>query len=184
MPTHRIAKRAGTLLASAGASPNTSGLVVDTSDAINAIRSANPNVIKVSHDGSTIVQLLDGTWGSKTIVDGSATSLADIACPSNTMSGGSLFYLVEASDGTDFQAMSGLVTYAMVNKAGTNTLTITNATGNDAKAVSSGTLTLSWTFVTGTNKGTIKLTPTGSLTETTYRVTFWLTPVRGAFTLL
>lgn len=96
-----------------------------------------------------------------------------------------LFYHIQASDGTDFQAMSGMVAYAMVNKAGTNTLTITDVTANNAKAVSSGTLTLAWTFVTGTAKGTIKLQPTGSLTESTpYNVTYTVFPMIGAVSIL
>lgn len=121
---------------------------------------------------------------AKTIVDGSPTSLADIACASGAMCGGTLTYLVEVSDGTNHQALSGLVTYAAVNKAGTLTLTITEVTGNQAKAVSSGTLTLAWTFVTGSSLGTIQVQPTGSLTETTYRITYTVLPIVGAVTLL
>lgn len=122
---------------------------------------------------------------AKTIVDGSATSLADIACASGTRSGGFLWYNVEASDGTEHQSLVGLVTYACVNKAGTLTLTITEASGNQAKAVTgASTLTLAWTFVTGTNKGTIKLQPTGSLTETTYQVWYTICPMLGAATIL
>lgn len=121
---------------------------------------------------------------AKTIVDGSATSLVDVACASGATCGGYLSYNVLASDGTDFQSLSGLVTYAAVNKAGTLTLTITEVSANQAKAVSSGTLTLAWTFVTGSSKGTIKLTPTGSLTETTYTVVYTIEPLRGAVTIL
>lgn len=121
---------------------------------------------------------------TKTIVDGSATSLFDVACLAGAGAGGLIRYNVFASDGTDHQSLSGLVTYAMVNKAGTNTLTITEVAANQAKAVSAGTLTLAWTFVTGTNKGTVKLQPTGSLTETIYRVIFNIDPIVGAVTLL
>lgn len=184
MPVHRIARRANADVAKAGFSAQTSGIAT-TATAL-ATRNVNGgDIVQVSHDGSTVMDLVDGKWSTKTIVDGSATSLADIACAASAMSGGFLHYMVEASDGTDFQAMTGLVQYAMVDKAGTKTLTITNLTTVDAKAVSSGTLTLAWTFVTGTGKGTIKLQPTGSLTETTpYRVTFLVVPIRGAVTLL
>jgi len=120
-----------------------------------------------------------------TIVDGSATSLADIAVPASAMVGGIIHYLVRATDGTDFQALAGMVTYSCVNKAATITGTITEVAGNQAKTVSSGTLTLAWTIVAGTNKMTIKLQPTGSLTETTpYDVTFTITPLLGAATIL
>lgn len=121
---------------------------------------------------------------TKTIVDGAATSLFDVACAAAAMVGGLIFYTVEASDGTDHQALAGIVSYAAVNKAATLTLTITELATTQAKAVSAGTLTLAWTFVTGTNKGTVKLQPTGSLTETTYRLTYTVVPLIGAVTIL
>lgn len=119
-----------------------------------------------------------------TIVDGSATSLFTVACASGEMSGGAAFFVVRASDGTDYQAMSGLITFACVNKAGTHTATITDLSTVDAKAVSSGTLTLAWTFVTGTNLCTVKLQPTGSLTETTYTVQLTVLPGSGLVTFI
>ncbi len=118
------------------------------------------------------------------IVDGSATSLFTVACPTGAMVGGAFLFLVRASDATDFQAMSGLVTFAAVNKAGTHTTAITDLSTVDAKAVSSGTLTLSWSFVTGTNLCTVKLTPTGSLTETTYTVQVTVLPGSGIVTFV
>lgn len=121
---------------------------------------------------------------SKTIVDGSATSLFDVACASGARCGGSFFYTIEVGDGTDHQAMTGMATYSAVNKAGTLTLTITSAAANDAKAVSSGTLTVSFTFVTGTSKGTVKIQPTGSLTETTYKIWYTAFPIVGPITIL
>lgn len=139
--------------------------------------------IAVINDTNGVNRLVNNA-AAKTIADGAATSLADIACPSGSSCGGTLFFLVQASDGTDFQAISGIATYAAVNKAGTLTLTITYVAANEAKAVSSGTLTLAWTFVTGTAKGTIKLQPTGSLTETSYTVSYTVVPIVGAVTIL
>lgn len=121
---------------------------------------------------------------SKAIVDASATSLFDVSCPASASCGGFIVYHVFDTDGTDFQGLSGLVTYAAVNKAATLTLTITELATTQAKAVSSGTLTLAWTFVTGTNKGTVKLQPTGSLTETTFNVTYTVFPIKGNITVL
>lgn len=122
---------------------------------------------------------------SKTITDASPTSLADVACASGAMCGGLLFYLVEVIDATpNYQALSGMVSYAAVNKAGTLTLAITEVAGNQAFAASSGTLTLAWSFVTGASKGTIKVTPTGSLTEVTYRITYSVFPIVGTVTIL
>lgn len=133
--------------------------------------------------GTGVTQVI-GQASAKTIIDSSATALADVAIASGARCGGLLFYTVEVGDGTDHQALTGIVSYSSVNKAGTQTLAITNATANDAKAASSGTLTLSWTLVTGTGKCTIKVQPTGSLTETTYTVTFTIIPIVGTVTLL
>jgi hypothetical protein len=147
----------------------------------NAANTGLVNLIK--SDAADSVHLASGRalFNSvpKTIVDGSATSLFDVACAANTVCGGTILYTVTASDGTDFQALTGMVTYAAVNKATAITLTITEATANQAKAVSAGTLTLAWTFVAGTAKGTVKLQPTGSLTETLYTVTYTVIPTIG-----
>lgn len=126
--------------------------------------------------GSTDNTVIDRVvvTGAKTLTD-SATSLFEIALPTLTMTGGKIDWTIEASDGTDMQSLSGITTFAAVNKGGSYTTTVTNATANDAKAVSSGTLTTAWAFLNGTNKVTMQLTPTGSLTETTYRVTYTVT---------
>jgi hypothetical protein len=161
------------------------------------LANARTNLGVVASSGGTLtgpkVDLIEDTSGAgrivlnataKTIVDGSATSLFDVACASGAICGGKIDYSVLASDGTDFQSLTGIVTYAAVNKAATLTLTITEVAANQAKAVSSGTLTLAWTFVTGTAKGTVKLTPTGSLTETVYTIVYTVYPLRGAVTIL
>jgi hypothetical protein len=121
---------------------------------------------------------------AKTIVDGSATSLFDVACAASEMVGGFIDFLVRAGDGTDFQALAGRAAYAVVNKAATLTGVITYTTAPEAKAVSSGTLTLAFTIVTGTNKMTVKVQPTGSLTETTYTIEYNVQPIRGAVTIV
>jgi len=150
-----------------------------TADALQ-VQDSNGNVLwRVGPDGRTSLNA-----PQKTIVDGSATSLADVAVPASAMVGGVIHYTVRASDGTDFQALTGMVTYSGVNKAATITGTITEVAGNQAKTVSTGTLTLAWTIVAGANKLTIKLQPTGSLTETTYDVTFSIQPILGAVTVL
>lgn len=118
---------------------------------------------------------------AKTIVDGAATGLFSVAIPQSSAVGGIIFFSVYASDGTDFQMINGMASYASVNKAGTLTNTITYATANEAKAVSAGTLTLAFTMAEDTaDVVTVKLQPTGSLTETTYNVVYTVLPLRGA----
>lgn len=138
----------------------------------------------VTDPNSTNRVILNPT--AKTIVDGSATSLFSVLCPTLDAIGGQIVFLVRASDGTDFQAIAGIATYSAVNKAGTSTATITYVTGNEAKSVSAGTLTLAFTAVdSGSGVITFKLQPTGSLTETTpYTVEYTVLPIRGAVTIL
>lgn len=120
---------------------------------------------------------------AKGVTNASATALFDVARANNSYAGGVIFYLLEVTDGTDYQALTGVVTYAMVDKAGTGTFTITEVAGNQAKAVSTGTLTVAWTFVTGTAKGTVKLQTTTSLTATTNQVFYSVYPIAGAVTI-
>jgi hypothetical protein len=116
--------------------------------------------------------------GQKALSD-AAVSLFDVALLAGERCGGIIFWTLEAGDGTDLQALSGLTTFSAVNKAGTYTKAITNATANDAKAVSAGTLTTTWGVADGTNKVTVQVTPAGSLTETTYRITYSVLELTG-----
>lgn len=159
-----------------GASGTTEKTVVDTSTAQTLIG-------KILADSNSVQKFVTNPT-AKTIVDGSATSLFEVPIAAAGYAAGAILYTVFASDGTDHQVMSGLVTYSGVNKAATITATITNATANDAKAVSSGTLTLAWTIVDSTNKVTIKLQPTGSLTETAFTVVYTILPHIGTPTIL
>lgn len=111
-------------------------------------------------------------WRQVTIVDGSATTLFSVQLAAGEWCGGLVAFAVFASDGTDFQVISCFGTYAAENKAGTIVGQITYDTANEAKAVSAGTLTLSFSDTDDTNVASFKLTPTGSLTETTYYVRY------------
>ena len=119
---------------------------------------------------------------TRTIADGSANALFVCDVASGDCVSGVVHYSTFASDGTDHQCTSGIVTFSAVNKAGTITRAITDDTNNEAKAVSSGTLTHSWTCTDDTNKVTVKVQPTGSLTETTYNIKFTVHMLRGAVT--
>jgi len=122
---------------------------------------------------------------AKTIVDGAATSLFSMPIAAAASIGGTIDFHVFASDATDHQAISGVATFASVNKAGTLTSTITYVTANEAKAVSAGTLTLAFTMAEDSaDVVTVKVQPTGSLTESTYNITYVLTVNKGAVTIL
>jgi hypothetical protein len=137
----------------------------------------------VTDTNSTNRLILNPT--AKTIVDGSATALFSVAVPALSGVGGAGFFLVRASDGTEFQADAGMFTYSAEAKTTTVVGAITYVAANEAKSVSSGTLTLAFTAdVSVANVVTYKLQPTGSLTETLYTIEYTLFPVRGAVTLL
>ena len=109
----------------------------------------------------------------KTLTD-AATSLFTVDLPASGGTGGVVFWTIFASNATDHQSFTGITTFAAVNKGGTITRAITNDTDNDAYAESTGapTLTTTWTCTDDTNKITVKVEPTGSLTESTYYIDY------------
>lgn len=210
MPTHYIARRA--TVPPGAATANVAPIYVDSDDNILKIIPAGSGTTEVQQVDVSSVQTLTnktltsptislGSTGftdtggtvrlipnaaAKTIVDGSATALFSVACPALSGIGGAGFFLIRASDGTEFQADAGMFTYSAEAKTTTVVGTITYATANEAKAVSSGTLTLAFTAdVSVANVVTYKVQPTGSLTETTpYTIEYTLFPVRGVVTIL
>lgn len=97
-----------------------------------------------------------------------ATSLVQVDVASESFVGGIIRYVINANDGTEFQARSGQVPFAAVNKGGTETCTIDTADADEVVAVSSGTLTNSMTCTTAPTNGILlKATADSSLTETT-----------------
>jgi hypothetical protein len=122
---------------------------------------------------------------AKNIVDGSPTTLFTVPVAPSSGVGGIIHFQVYAADATDFQMITGIATYSSVNKAGTLTNAITYATANEAKVLSSGTLTLAFTMAEDTPDVVfIKVQPTGSLTETTYNITYTVFPLRGVVTIV
>ncbi len=124
---------------------------------------------------------------AKTIVDGSATALFSVAVAAQAMIGGMGVFLIRAADATpNFQTIAGIFTYSAEAVTTTVVGAITYVAANEAKSVSSGTLTLAFTAdVSVANVVTYKLQPTGSLTETApYTIEYTLFPVRGVVTVL
>ena len=100
---------------------------------------------------------------TKLLPDNTVTSVFEVALPAGGMTGGFFTATIIATDGTELQAHSDHITYAAVNKAGVYTTQITNSNTDDAIANSSGTLTITWSIVTGTNKITISVNANSSL---------------------
>lgn len=109
---------------------------------------------------------------SKTLTESSATGLVDITMASGSVATGRLYYSVQANDATDFQAISGNIQWAAVNKGGT--LTVDLSPDIQANRCTAGTLTATVTGVAGTGKITLSLTAVSSLTQTTLRARWQL----------
>jgi hypothetical protein len=100
-----------------------------------------------------------------------ALPLFNISLAAGQTTGGMIAATVEVSDGTDYQSLTQIISFAAVNKGGTFNPQL--STVNSLSAPSSGTLSASWSLATGTNQVTLQVTPNSSLTSYTfYRVTF------------
>lgn len=106
----------------------------------------------------------------RTTLTDAATSIFTVDLAADESTGGFFLFRIHAGNGTDLQSDAVFASFSAVNKAGTTTGTATYVSANEAKAVSAGTLTLTFTMTDTTNQATFKITPTGSLTETTYYV--------------
>lgn len=133
-----------------------SGTTITVDDSTQLITSSSGGVNKNILVGKT-----------KLLPDNTVTSVFEVALPAGGMTGGFFTATIIATDGTELQAHSDHVTYAAVNKAGVYTTQITNSNTDDAIANSSGTLTITWSIVTGTNKITISVKADSSLPAST-----------------
>jgi hypothetical protein len=111
----------------------------------------------------------------KTLVDNTATSLFEVSLPSNSVAGGTIEYTVSATDGTDFQAHTGTVWYSACNKSGVYTTAISDESNADSANISSsGTLSETWSILTGTNKITIQANFNSSLSTPTIKMYYFI----------
>jgi hypothetical protein len=163
------------------------GIYVDSNDGYN---------LKYNQNGTVVIAVNDGGSGSvrlpqinpKAYAMGNAAAaismfkVATVALTGDA--GGVLWYSYHATDGVEVHELTGMVTYAAVDKAGTVTGTITEVAGNQAKAVSAGTITIAWTAVTAADLVTFKAATTDSLTTTTATLVFSIIPLRGTVVLL
>jgi hypothetical protein len=133
--------------------------------------------------GNSSVLTIDGNCVA---LKDQVTPLFNVDCQPGARAGGMVLCTVEASDGTDLQSLTTLMTYSAVNKAGTITFSAQYSSATmDAKTVTgASTITLTWPITTGVGKFTVNVSPTGSLTETVYDVSFMVLAMCGAVTLL
>jgi hypothetical protein len=103
---------------------------------------------------------------TSTVFTGLAT--IDVAATTgNHWGGGFLYFVMECTDGTNYQVYSGQLSYSIVATAGpTYTSQVVSLT--NSSAVSSGTLTVTPSF----SGNTVGITPVTSLTPTSFMCTF------------
>lgn len=109
-------------------------------------------------DGTYVLQGNPYVTGVKAMPDNAATGIFEVALPASGMTGGEIRYTYTATGGGEFQAHSGVVSFAAVNKAGVYTTAIGESTllsGLEQAALSAGTLTDVWSIVAGVNKITV-----------------------------
>ena len=131
------------------------------------IQGANANGTLVNH-------FVGDTKNLATAGSGSATTVLTIPLATLQTTGGQVNYTIVAQDGTNNCALSGTINFAGENSAGTYVLSPTAGTGlNQATAcTAASTLTALWSLVSGTNSVTLQVTPTTSMTVTTFTITY------------
>lgn len=123
-------------------------------------------------------------WGQaggaiKTLTESAATSVVRIPVAALEGTGGKLTYRVKAADATDVQIREGEIRFAIVNKAGTETCTLSGASeaaDGSVVAASVGTLTYGITCdTTPANAVDIQFNAVSSLTQTTLNIQYFVT---------
>lgn len=123
-------------------------------------------------------------WGQaggalKTLTESLATAVVRIPVAALEGTGGKLTYRVKAADATDVQIREGEIRFAVVNKAGTETCTLSGASeaaDGSVIAASVGTLTYAITCdTTPLNAVDIAFNALSSLTQTTLNIQYFVT---------
>jgi hypothetical protein len=184
MERHTTANTAGNTLtlqaggATAGATDKESGMLVLAPGTSTGIGFSSIKLQGLSRATSTGTS--DNVLSDRIIIpsefnltNSSANSLFEVELSTLGGIGGSIEYSIYASNGTDIQQYTGNIKYTAVNKGGVYTTSIVD-TGSTFSC-SAGTLTTAWTITPGTNKVTIAVTPTSSLTNTTYKIRYTIT---------
>lgn len=102
---------------------------------------------------------------TKLLTNNNAIAIVNATEASGSMIGGIIQYTVEVTDGTDFQAYTGIYAFSGTNKAGTIANTIT-LQGTEVQSRSGGTLTVTFA-ISNANPAVISVNANSSLTPST-----------------
>ncbi len=130
------------------------------------VQTATPLATGTTAQTLTSRHHIEGTF--RALTDATATTVFTVGTGNDVSCGGTLFFTVEAADAANQQSTTGSVNFAAAdNAAGAGGEACSAAvTGTNATAATSGTLTVTSDATTGTDLCNIRLTATGSLTET------------------
>lgn len=129
--------------------------------------SGTNGIALISDSAQTFGLKYDSPWKGakvKVVTDAVVTGLFEVALPTTAMCGGAVHYSARATDGTDMQVQSGLITYAAVNKAGVYTIDIDKIGVSDA--LSAGTFSVAFSMTSGADKVTFNVNADTSLSPT------------------
>lgn len=132
-------------------------------------------ILKLTNGGSGYGVLETGVLsGSYTVyfAAGADVGFVEIPVTSNSLVGGTIEYIVEVDDGTDYQLETGILQFGAVNKAGTVMTETPTVIDAPLQVRSAGTLTVTWAATAGSAKVTLKVNAVSSLSETTLRIKF------------
>src|ERR1700680_3566004 len=163
------------------------GIYVDSNDGYLLKYNQNGTFVILPHDGGSGSARLLTTVSKAYAMGNAAAAISLFKVVPVALTGdaaGVFWYSYHGTDGTDIHELTGMVTYAAVDKATVVTGTITEVAGNQAKAVSAGTITIAWTAVTAADLVTFKAATTDSLTTTTATLLFTILPLRGTVVTL
>jgi hypothetical protein len=102
------------------------------------------------------------------LTSGAASTVLTPTIASNSVAAGVITYSIEANNATDFQVVTGQVSYSIANKAGTITGSVGSLT--TANTTTTGTIAASFSI---TAAGLVQVTPTVTgITATTLRIVY------------
>jgi hypothetical protein len=143
----------------AGTGTGAPGQIIIKGDATNVASGTSPH---------SLVNRLVINGSVTGMTSGSASTLATFTLANGTTAGGTVFYTVECTDGTNYQMYSGQFAFALMELS--SSFTGTTADGTNTFIGSGGT---TLTVASGRTNNTITLTATTSIaTPTVFKTTF------------
>lgn len=116
---------------------------------------------------------------TKTLTNNTVVGLFEVALAAGSICGGAFSYAIRVIDaGGELQVESGVVTFAATNKGGVYATDIDKGT-NSAPTPTSGTITVTFSIVTGADKITVSVNANSSLTPTTLDARYMLDSLDG-----